>query len=54
VDVVPRQFLRDFVNVLDKARLYPTYDPNAEYRFDLTAAGELTPAEQEAIEPLTF
>ena len=54
VDVVPRQFLRDLVNVLDKARQYPDYDPNAEYEFETATATELTPVEQEAIEPLSF
>jgi len=55
VDVVPRQFLRDFVNVLDKARQYQEYNPDAEYEFDRDAIKEeLTPTEQEAIEPITF
>jgi adenosylhomocysteinase len=54
VDVVPRQFLRDFVNVLDKARQYPEYNPDAEYEFDRAEAVELTPVEQEVIEPITF
>jgi hypothetical protein len=55
VDVVPRQFLRDLVNVLDKTRQYPDYDPDAEYEFDRTVvADDLTPAEQEVIEPITF
>ena len=54
VDVVPRQFLRDFVNVLDKVRQYPEYDPDAEYEFSQAEAGELTSVEQEAIEPITF
>ena len=54
VDVVPRQFLRDLVNVLDKVRQYPTTTPSAEYEFDRAAAAELTPVEQEAIEPMTF
>ena len=54
VDVVPRQFLRDFVNVLDKTRQYPDYDPEAEYEFDRAAAVELTPLEQEVIEPINF
>lgn len=55
VDVVPRQFLRDFVNVLDKVRQYPAYNPDAEYEFDRARAStDLTPAEQEAIEPVTF
>ena len=54
VDVVPRQFLRDFVNVLDKARQYDDYSPEAEYEFDRTTAPDLTPVEQEVIEPLSF
>lgn len=54
VDVVPRQFLRDFVNVLDKTRQYPDYNPDSEYEFDRKAATELTPVEQEVIEPITF
>jgi len=54
VDVVPRQFLRDFVNVLDKTRQYPDYNPDVEYEFDRAEAVELTSVEQEAIEPITF
>ena len=54
VDVVPRQFLRDLVNVLDKVRQYPEYNPDAEYEFERSEAGELTAVEQEAIEPITF
>jgi hypothetical protein len=54
VDVVPRQFLRDFVNVLDKTLQYSEYDPEAEYEFDRAAAPELTPVEQEVIEPISF
>ena len=53
VDVVPRQFLRDLVNVLDKTRQYRDYDPDAEYEFDRTGADvDLTPVEQEVIEPI--
>jgi adenosylhomocysteinase len=55
VDVVPRQFLRDFVNVLDKVAQYPEYDPDVEYEFDRRAvADELTAVEQAAIEPIVF
>lgn len=55
VDVVPRQFLRDFVNVLDKVAQYPEYEPDAEYEFDqLAVSTELTAVEQEAIKPITF
>lgn len=54
VDIVPRQFLRDLINVLDKTRQYPEYDPNADYEFDEGEAAELTAVEQEAISPITF
>jgi hypothetical protein len=55
VDVVPRQFLRDLVNVLDKVRQYLEYHPEREYEFDRSGvADELRPEEREAIEPLTF
>ena len=54
VDVVPRQFLRDFVNVLDKTRQYADYEPKTAYHFDHAALSDLTPVEQESIAPLTF
>lgn len=54
VDVIPRQFLRDFINVLDKVQRYPEYDPNAEYEFEREAAAELTAQEQETLEPVVF
>lgn len=55
VDVVPRQFLRDLVNVLDKARQYPQFNPDVEYEFDRTAVTpDLKPEEQEVIEPISF
>jgi hypothetical protein len=43
VGVVPRQFLRQFVNVLDLANEYDEFDPMAAEGFELT---ELTPEEQ--------
>lgn len=43
VDVVPRLFLREFVNMLDLVDQYPDYDPIAELDF---APGELTPEEE--------
>ncbi|KAF5045725.1 hypothetical protein DSECCO2_478300 [anaerobic digester metagenome] len=46
VDVIPRLFLREFVDVLDKAALYPEYDPWDAYRFD-PAATELPLNEEE-------
>jgi len=32
VDVIPRVFLREFVDVLDKCALYPEYDPATLYQ----------------------
>ena len=46
VGVVPRQFLREFVNQLDLVEEHPTYDPATEYGF---TPSELTPEEQHAI-----
>ncbi|MBN1536880.1 MAG: BREX system ATP-binding protein BrxD [Anaerolineales bacterium] len=55
VDIVPRQFIRDFINVLDKVRQYAEYNPDAEYEFDQSATqDDLTPVEEETISPLTF
>ncbi|MEI8259832.1 MAG: BREX system ATP-binding protein BrxD, partial [Deltaproteobacteria bacterium] len=34
VGVVPRQFLRRFVDVMDFASEHPTFDPNAELKFE--------------------
>ena len=38
VDVLPRVFLREFVNVLDLVQDYPDYDPAAQYAFDVEKA----------------
>ena len=46
VGVVPRQFLREFVNQLDLVEEHPNYDPASEYGFQPT---ELTPEEQHAL-----
>lgn len=46
VGVVPRQFLREFVNQLDLVEEHPDYDPASEYGFQPT---ELTPEEQNAL-----
>jgi hypothetical protein len=48
VGVVPRQFLREFVNQLDLVDEDPDYDPATEYGFHL-AADTLLPEEQHAI-----
>jgi len=46
VGVVPRQFLREFVNQLDLVDENERYDPMAEYGFK---AGDLSPEEREII-----
>ena len=46
VGVVPRQFLREFVNQLDLVDEHDEYVPMAEYGF---SAQELTPEEREAL-----
>ena len=44
--MVPRQFLREFVNQLDLVDEHDEYVPMAEYGF---SAQELTPEEREAL-----
>ena len=46
VGVVPRQFLREFVNQLDLVEEHQEYDPGREYGFQPSA---LTPEEQHAL-----
>lgn len=46
VGVVPRQFLRAFVTVLDNVNDFPDYDPMTAYGFQ---AAELSPEEQHAL-----
>ena len=57
VEVVPRVFLREFVDVLDKVQQYPDYNPKATYDFDLQQVKEsigLAPEEEAEIEAMTF
>ncbi len=46
VGVVPRQFLREFVNQMDLVDEQPEYDPMKHYAFKL---GELNPQEQHSL-----
>lgn len=48
VGVVPRQFLREFVNQLDMVDEHPTYEPMKAYAF---APTELTAQEEHALRP---
>lgn len=57
VEVVPRIFLREFVDVLDKVQQYPDYDPSAAYDFDLQQVQDaigLSPEEEAEIEAVMF
>jgi adenosylhomocysteinase len=54
VDIIPRIFLKEFVDVLDKCELYEDYDPWAAYEFDTTRLkGELR-EEEEAVMTIEF
>lgn len=54
VDVIPRIFLKEFVDVLDKCELYDTYNPWEAYEFDAThLQGELK-KEEEAVMVVEF
>jgi adenosylhomocysteinase len=51
VDVIPRIFLREFVDILDKCELYPDYDPSSAYAFDAgKVKGELREEEEAFLE----
>jgi adenosylhomocysteinase len=54
VDVIPRIFLKEFVDVLDKCELYDTYSPWEAYEFDTEhLKGELR-KEEEAVMVVEF
>jgi hypothetical protein len=44
VDVAPRLFLRELVDVLDRIDQHPAYDPHQNYKLKVDEA-ELTPQE---------
>lgn len=54
VDVIPRIFLKEFVDILDKSELYDDYDPANAYSFAPDGLkGDLT-AEEEAVMVVRF
>ncbi|HNX17447.1 MAG TPA: BREX system ATP-binding protein BrxD [Methanoregula sp.] len=54
VDVIPRIFLKEFVDVLDKCELYEEYNPSEGYEFEAEhLKGELK-AEEEAVMVVEF
>ncbi len=50
IDVIPRIFLREFVDILDKCALHATYDPMEKYRFKGTGMPELKEEERAVME----
>ncbi|QSZ66606.1 BREX system ATP-binding protein BrxD [Methanofollis aquaemaris] len=54
VDVIPRVFLREFVDVLDKCELYPDYDPTKAYAFDAGKVKQELNEEEEAFFEVEF
>ncbi|MCQ8894689.1 MAG: BREX system ATP-binding protein BrxD [Methanolinea sp.] len=54
VDIIPRIFLKEFIDVLDKCELYEDYDPWEQYHFDVEhLRGELKD-EEEAVMVVEF
>jgi len=54
VDIIPRIFLKEYVDVLDKCELYDDYDPWQQYHFDAEhLKGELK-EEEEAVMVMEF
>jgi adenosylhomocysteinase len=54
VDIIPRIFLKEFVDILDKCELYDDYNPAGTYDFDAEhLKGELT-REEEAVMVVRF
>ena len=49
VGVVPRQFLRAFVNQMDLVEQEPDYDPMTEYGFEMPSPPTLRAEEQHAV-----
>jgi adenosylhomocysteinase len=54
VDIIPRIFLKEFIDVLDKCEIYEEYNPADAYEFDAEhLKGELK-AEEEAVIVVEF
>jgi len=50
VDVIPRIFLREFVDILDKCALHEEYDPMQKYRFEGGSETDVTEEERAVME----
>lgn len=49
IDVMPRIFLREFVDILDKCDLYPDFDPMAGYDISPESLGPVLTEEEKAV-----
>ena len=49
VGVVPRQFLRQFIEHMDRVDEYPNYDPSKEAGFESSEFKDLTTTEREIL-----
>ncbi len=54
VDVIPRIFLKEFVDLLDKCELYPDYNPNESYEPDMPKLKSELREEEEAVMVVRF
>jgi len=54
VDIIPRIFLKEFVDVLDKCELYDDYNPAQAYEFDAEHLKGDLKAEEEAVMVVEF
>jgi adenosylhomocysteinase len=54
IDVIPRIFLKEFVDVLDKCELYEDYDPWESYSFDADHIRDELKEEEEAVMVVEF
>ena len=54
VDVVPRLFLREFVDVLDKCALYENYSPIEKYAFTPGNGDTPLKAEEKAVMEISW
>lgn len=54
IDVIPRLFLKEFVDVLDKCDLYPDYDPMGVYQPETRHLQEMLNEEEKAVMEIRF
>jgi BREX system ATP-binding protein BrxC/D len=54
VDVIPRIFLKEFIDLLDKCELYPDYNPNESYEPDMPKLKSELREEEEAVMVVRF